>query len=123
MPNPSQRPRFQFSLRWLLIAMTLVALACGLTGALGRPFTGFLAWTFYVVFPTPLITAAIYARDDLQAFAVGALVPWTTTIWRDGPPRTADWANLFGFVLFLLLFGGICGALAVATRRWLSHRN
>jgi hypothetical protein len=108
-------PRFRFSLKWLLIAVTVLAVLC----ALAVLFGGFLDMVvFAVIFsllPTPLVICAIFARRDVQAFAIGALVPWFTLI---------VWIQTMWFVstiLYLLFLPLLCGSVAVVTRRWISR--
>jgi len=121
MSNASSLPRFQFSLRWLLVAVTAFAVVLGLSKFLGEPFVRCIAWIVYVVAPTPLIAAAIYARGDIRAFAIGALVPWVL-LGSELRLQSTSWSGL-GLVFWLVLFGGLCGSIAVATRRWIERHG
>jgi hypothetical protein len=58
---------------------------------------------------------AIYARGDLQAFAIGALVPWVMMIAL----RIVAINSLFAAAVWLLPMCVICGVVAAATRRWI----
>ena len=119
MPEPdtsptrsSQRwwplPRFQFSLAWLLIAVTVAAILMGLASSF-RGFIGSLLFvTVCCVLPTPFVIGAIFGRGDIQTFAIGALVPWLTLL---------PWIS--SMAIWLLILPLICGTLAVVTRRWL----
>lgn len=101
-------PRFQFKLAWLLIAVTIVAIAMGLASSF-RDFIGSLLFVAVCcVLPTPFVIAAIFARGDIQTFAIGALVPWLTLL---------PWMS--SMALWLVVLPVICGTLAVVTRRWL----
>src|SRR4051812_8082234 len=101
-------PRLQFSLAWLLIAVTIVAIAMGMASS----FRGFVGSLFFVslccVLPTPFVIAAIFGRGDIQSFAIGALVPWLTLL---------PWVS--SMAIWLLILPLVCGTLAVVTRRWL----
>ena len=71
-------PRFQFSLAWLLIVVTIVAVAAGLgdrRSARLRRRSLLLYLIVCCVVPTPLVICAIFGRGDVQAFAIGALDP------------------------------------------------
>ena len=77
-------------------------------------FGDFIGSLFFVavccVLPTPLVICAIFGRGDIQAFAIGALVPWADAAF---PVRVADRRS--GCSILPLM----CGMLAVARRRWL----
>jgi hypothetical protein len=101
-------PRVRFNFTWLLIAITILAIFMVMASSF-RDFIGSLLFvTFCCVLPTPFVITAIFARGDIQTFAIGALVPWLTLLpWM---PSMAVW---------LLILPLICGTLAVVTRRWL----
>lgn len=106
--------RFQFSLRWLLIVVTVFALLMGISAVLGDGVRFIIGIVVYVILPTPFVITAIYARGDVRAFAIGALVPWAA-MWVDGVPRSTPLSE----VIWFLFVGGLCGAIAVLTRRWI----
>jgi hypothetical protein len=108
--------RFQFSLRGLLVVMTLAALVFGLSAA-GVYYL--VAYVLYVVFPVPLVMAVIYARGDVRAFAIGGIVPWATMTF--GATAARNGRVEFGTIIWLVVVGGICGATAVWTRRWIQR--
>jgi amino acid permease len=59
-------PRFKFSLAWLLLAVTVVAIALGMASSL-RDFIGSLLFVgVCCILPTPFVVAAIFARGDIQ---------------------------------------------------------
>mgnify|MGYP003578750598 CR=1 FL=1 len=108
-------PRFRFSLKWLFVAVTVVALLLALSVLLGDFFQIVFFGVIFCVLPTPLVICALFGRRDVQAFAVGALVPWVTLffwVWS---------ASVLSVILSLIFLPGVCGIVAVATRRWLSH--
>ena len=122
-PQKSQHtapPRFQFSLWWLMIVMSIVCVTLGVWEILPRGFIGYLVVDPFLlgVIPTALVTCAVYAEGDTRTFAIGALVPLASVIMtRDG--QLSVWH--FGF--WTVFMGGVCGALAVALRRWLEYRG
>jgi hypothetical protein len=100
-------PRFQFSLAWFLIAVTVVAILMGFASSF-REFIGSLVFvTVCCVLPTPFVIAAIFGRGDIQTFAIGALVPWLTLL---------PWMS--SMAIWLVVLPLVCGTLAVITRRW-----
>ncbi|HEX4415400.1 MAG TPA: hypothetical protein VH107_17330 [Lacipirellulaceae bacterium] len=106
-------PRFRFSLAWMLICVTLIAVALGLSIAIGSLVTTLLFAIVYCVLPTPLVIFAIFARGDSQAFAIGALIPWwTLQTWMPG-------ASSFSNAIWLLVMCTACGVVAGITRRWI----
>jgi hypothetical protein len=108
-------PRFQFSLTGLLITVTVVAVLLGFAHVFGDFVGAVLFAVVCCVLPTPLVICAIFARGDIQAFAIGALVPWWTLIgWM--PNRSA-----LSIALWLLFMPAICGIVATFTRRWIQR--
>jgi hypothetical protein len=106
-------PRFQFSLFWLLVVVTIVALFFGI-GTMSRSVmsAAFFALVCCLL-PTPLVICAIFGRGDVQAFALGALIPWTMLALR-----MASY-SVVHLLFWLLILPPTCGAIAVLTRRWL----
>jgi hypothetical protein len=120
MSSPAP-PRLQFSLRWLFFAITGLAVFLGLSVLLGSTFAE-IVWLFVsVVLPGPLVIAAIFGRGTIQAFAIGALVPWI--VWSFGKFPLNSWGFSFAMSIYLFLACAISGGLAVATRRWLDRRH
>jgi hypothetical protein len=122
MSNPGPVPRLQFSLQWLLVAVTLVALLFGWSAMIGDSPFRMLAAGLYVIVPTPLIMGAVYGRGDTRAFSIGAFLPWISR-WADGVPTGMALIYILQSVTWLLLTGAVCGALAVTVRRWLIRRG
>jgi hypothetical protein len=101
-------PRFRFNLTWLAIGVIAAVLLMGVATSF-RDFIGSLLFvSVCCVLPTPFVIAAIFARGDIQSFAIGALVPWLTLL---------PWMS--SMAIWLLILPIICGTLAVVTRRWL----
>jgi len=117
------RPRFQFSLRGLLITMTIVAVLLGLVVfPLGQMIVGLLlAVLLRGVLPTVAVVAAIYGRGRVQAFAIGAVVSCLPILFGDlGSP------SFFGLIAGLvtqLIAAAVCGSVAVATREWVLRQG
>lgn len=110
------RPRFQFSLKWLLVAVTAVAVLLALGSLLGYGVWWIVYLVVFCVVPTPLLIVAIFGSDDYRAFSIGALVPWFA-MWFEGMQF-----GLVGGAAWVLLGGGACGAVAVVTRRWIARQ-
>lgn len=108
-------PKFQFSLAWLMIVVTVVAIVLGLAHLFGDLFALFLFAVVCCVLPTPLVICAIFARGDLQAFAIGALIPWFAVfVWMSS-------LSIVSTAAWLLFLPAICGVIAVLTRRWIQR--
>lgn len=120
--RPLRLPRFQYSLKWLLIAVTVVAVLLGMFASFAYAFWFVIVAIFWCVIPTPLLIGAIYGQGDLRTFAIGALVPWLAFWWNPPVPPTGPYlGRLLGWALFLFVMSGACGAVAVATRRWIER--
>jgi hypothetical protein len=116
----STPPRFQFSLWWLMIVVSIVCVTLGVWEILPRGFIGYLVVDPLIMglIPTALVTCVIYARGDMRAFSIGALVPLILMIVaREGP------LSVWRLGFWMLFVGSMCGALAVALRRWLEFRG
>jgi hypothetical protein len=112
--------KVQFSLKWLMIVVTAVGvlLAASTGGAL---FAVPLAVFLRCILPTVLLVCAIYSRGDFQAFAVGAFVPFIPVLTNDF--GSSSISSLFAALIGQIFFSGICGAVAVAVRRWIVSRG
>jgi hypothetical protein len=118
MSSHTSPPRFQFSLRWMLVAVAIVAILLGLGSlSIGRGLIGLLlAISLRGVLPTIAVAAAVYGRGDVQAFAVGAVVcsiPILTT-----EIGSLSFTSLVLGTISQLIAMALCGVTAVATRRW-----
>ena len=118
MTNFPTLPRFQFSLRWMFVVLTLVAVLLGF--AFLGPIATYLLWLVVVlVIPTPLVILTLFDRGPRQTFAIGALLPWFVTVVGGFPGGSTSAVRL----LLLLLAYALCGATAVATRIWLDRQS
>jgi hypothetical protein len=81
----------------------------------GRLFEIVLFSFVTCIVPTPLVICAVYGRGDVRAFSIGALNPWVVSIAL----RFPDPYGTFFEMIWLIVMGGICGVLAVVTRRWI----
>jgi hypothetical protein len=96
-----------------MAAITVACVALFLLVTFGDVFEIVVMSVLWCVLPTPAIILAIYARGDVQAFAIGALVPWVILMMFRIPN------SYFAATLWLLPMAVICGALAAATHRWI----
>ncbi len=117
MSRTSPPSRWQFSLRWLLGAVAFIAVLLGLLSfSAGQLLVGLCLFIMLRgIVPTAALVAAIFARGDLQAFAVGALVPCISVI-ASGDEPWGRWGPVFGVVLQLATIA-LCGGTAVVVRR------
>jgi hypothetical protein len=110
-------PKYQFSLAWLMIAVTAVALLLGAIHIFGDFIGAVMFAVICCILPTPLLICAIFARGNVQAFAIGALVPWLMLLaWMPG--RSA-----VSIALWLLFLPVLCGIIAALTRRWIQRHD
>jgi hypothetical protein len=110
-------PRFQFSLFWLMIVVTLVAVILGLGWSLGSLFLDVIFLAVCCVVPTPLVICVVFGRGYLRAFAIGALIPWIILI-----PWGSRSATLIILALTVVL-SGTCGLIAAGTWRWIRQTD
>jgi hypothetical protein len=100
---------------WLIVALTAACILLFAAVTFGDFIQIAILSAFWCVLPTPIIVFAIYARGDLQAFAIGALVPWVILLAL----RFFETLNLISAAIWLLPMSAICGTVAAATRRWI----
>jgi hypothetical protein len=111
-------PRFQFSLGWLLIAVTGICVLLGLAYVFDAFVFAVIGMLLWCAIPTPLVICLVYGQGDHRAFAIGALMPWVVS-WIEAA-RGSVFSGLG--VLLLVVPSLLCGLLAVATRRWVVRR-
>ena len=119
MPEPAKslRPWFQFSMFRLMVVITLIAILLGLSVAFGGLVELFFVSVAWCIIPTPLVVCLIYGKRDVRTFAVGALIPWAAQLAF----QRLSTESAIAATIWLLVMGGICGAMAVATRHWLEQ--
>lgn len=124
-PAPPRRTPIQFSMRTLLIAVTIVAILAALAQMLGG---GILALLLLIVFltvpPVCVATLAFYSRGYRQTFFLGALGGASLMfvlgcVWSD----SAEVHDVLGFGVFEMVAIFSCGYAALATRRFLERRG
>ncbi len=132
--------RFQFSVRALLVATALLAVAC--SGISVAPGWGLLVilWLVTVGLPAALTTIVIYGRGYLRTFAIGAMFPaaiisvicivslWGTTYmmirYHDSPRQPILlFVSLGVFFAFSIPLNAGVGLLAVWIRRMVEPRR
>ncbi len=130
---PRRKPPFQFSLAWLLIAVTAVAVLLGIGQMVGPTIVEFVGTTLYAivvgcVLPTPFVVAALFARGNARVFSIGALVPWIVTrgslpVYIAYQPRWPGWILIVGSTVFMVVAAAVCGVVAVVAWRWIQRRG
>jgi hypothetical protein len=119
MSNPTQVPRFQFSLRWLMLLVVVVAILLALVITAEQfLLRWFLAPITFFVLPTLYLIVAIFDRGDRQSFAIGALVPASVSILGADVGRFSSFSGWIASTVWLLMMSAACGLVAVATHRW-----
>ena len=114
-PNGSDRPAWlsgQFSLKTLLVVVTVVAVVLGLGSILPALFGSFFRAVLCSVAVPALLITAIHARGPPQAFAQGALA--TTLIWQAMMPSES-----FVKVVIWLAFSALGGLVGIFAREWI----
>ena len=116
-PRPAQTlstpRRFQFSLFWLMVTITIVAVLLGLGSSLGSFFSEVLYLAICCIVPTPLVICVVFGRGYVRAFAIGALIPWIVLL-----PLGSRSVSLF-IVALALVLSATCGTIAAGTWRWI----
>jgi hypothetical protein len=129
MLPPDRIPPLQFSLAWLLMAVTLVAVLLGLsqTTAGFSIVASMLSALVEGVLPAALVICALFGRGELRTFSIGALVPWLVT--RPYPQlavgigRISDWWSVIVVWGFTLVTAAASGAVAVVAYRWIQRHD
>jgi hypothetical protein len=120
MPTFDFPLRFQFSLRGMLIAVAIVAVLLGAFAVLSDLFAWIMIVFAWYVVPTPLVICALFGRGDIRTFSIGAIIPWLSG-WFNGPLNRILFGGPIGLLISLVCTGAICGAIALATRRWIER--
>lgn len=113
----------RFSLKWLLVVVTVAAVFLVLSVVADRFL---LAWVLEplltLVLPTLLLVSAIFGRGDVRAFSVGALVPCYRVVSSGRAPVWSVGLWL-GDTVWLLVWCVLCGAVAVAVYRRIARQG
>jgi hypothetical protein len=111
-------PWFQFSLARLMIVVAGLAVLLFVATRIGSFVQVVLFSLVTCVVPTPLVICAVFGRGDVRAFSLGALNPWVVSIALRFP---GPYEGTFFQMIWLVAMGGICGVIAVFTRRCVWH--
>lgn len=109
-------PRIQFSMWWLMVAITVICVLLFLMNSVGDLVGTIWISIVWCILPTPLVALAIYGRGDWQAFAIGGLVPWGSAIIYS---EDLSFNSIFGALVWLPVMCLVCGSIAAVTRRWI----
>lgn len=122
-PPPPPRPT-QFSLRFLLVVVTVVALISPLLPMVGMPMAGvLLPWLLSVATPICLTTAAIYCRGRRQTFFLGAAGASLMSVFSGRAFTMAAGLESLLWAAVQLATYLACGFLALATREFVERRG
>ena len=94
----------RFSVRTLLIGMTVFALWCALAASLPRSLTLILVGLAWVVILGWLVTGLFFARGDQRAFCIGASVVFSS-MWSSVGGRLMNGIHEIAFSPFGLNIG------------------
>lgn len=123
-PTAPPKP-LQFSVRFLLLAMTVAAVALAALSWVGAPLAAILlAIALYFVVPVCLGTLAVYCRGYRQTFFAGTLVGATAPLFIGSHfMYRGDVAAWLTWGVAQLFAASACGVTALATRRFLERRG
>ncbi len=127
-----RRGCLQFSLRTILVVMTLSALLCGLLFA-SPGFVGMLTLFFlYTAAPVALTITIVYGRGYLRTFAIGAMFPGGLAVFFSYAVLFSGFGGLYegelgirlvlcAYLVGLFVVLGLYGGFAMLVR-WLVER-
>jgi hypothetical protein len=123
-PPTTVKP-LQFSMRFLLLAMTVAAVALAVLSWVGLPLVAILlAIAMYFVVPVCLGTLAVYCRGYRQTFFAGTLAGSMAPMFIGSPfMYRGDVRAWLAWGLAQLFAGSACGVTALLTRRFLERRG
>lgn len=125
-PDGKTTPRFQFSLAWLLVAMTAVAVVLAISQTvLGKYIIAAVVSSVVGgIVPAALVIVALFGRGELRVFSIGALVPWVASrpVIRV-PMDNSLWLPIVGQWAYTLITAAVCGGVAVVVYRWIQRRG
>ena len=119
------RPKFQFTIRSMLILTAVVAVICSMVFAMpgwsGKYLFGFIS----VTLPGVLISILFYGTPYQKTFAAGALVPSFISVLYSLDQGSYAWRDTEERLSGLLLWGtaAISGVTAILVRRWLESKK
>lgn len=134
-------PRIQFSLRSMLVLMTVVAVACSLLFSTSSIVSAVIILLVNVAWSGVLVSMLVYTRGYLQTFCVGALIPASILLlfstgtgidlcqsfssdYRDYRGYTSRYDLGFRIAMGVWWLGIVLsGLLAVVMRRSLARRS
>jgi hypothetical protein len=131
-PNlPARPPRFQFTIRTMLIFTAVVAVLCSVLFTMPEWAAELIFFWLVCIVPAILVTLLIYGDRDQRTFGVGALFPSGfgflagLGITSVNLPNLPVWLSVNGRLEIVLfwLFGALNGYLCVLTRRWIEKRR
>jgi hypothetical protein len=114
-------PKFRFSLRWLMIVVAIAAIALVL---FSLPLLHAVAvWIATAVFrgvvPTMALVGSVFSRGDSRAFSLGVLVASVPVVLGAIGLSAFHASGVLLAAASQLFYCVVCGAVAVASRRWL----
>jgi hypothetical protein len=122
MSDLDPSPRLQFSTRWLLAAVAVVALLLGAGVVAGGLLDAFLLRPAVTLFiPTCLLVVALHSKGEVRASAIGGLVPYAWML-ADVFPGVGTW-GVSGGRLWIALMVVACGLIGKLTYRWLDRNG
>jgi hypothetical protein len=136
-PNLSARlPRFQFTIRSMLILTAIVAVLCSILFAMPDWAADLFLFFLAMFIPAILVTLLVYGTRNQRTFGVGALFPTGFLLlvalnictvrvpdFDTFLPSSANYHGRLTVALFWML-GALNGYLCVLTRRWIEkHRE
>jgi hypothetical protein len=93
----------QFSLRFLFVAMTVLALGCGFAVLMPVEISHLLIGLIWIVALSVLVVGLFFARGDQRAFCIGAFIV-ASSAWTDIGGRFMQGVH-YGYGIFTLGYG------------------
>ncbi len=97
-PAEAPRPTVRFSLMGMMVVMSVLAVICAVVFALPPSVGAILCIFLQPCLLAACVIGAFYARDDLRAFCVGALVPFAQSVLPGGGGMS-NWSNYLTVML------------------------
>ncbi|MEM9354049.1 MAG: hypothetical protein AAGA92_13635 [Planctomycetota bacterium] len=141
-PQPAQlergSPRFRFSTKTMLLALTLASLALGVCAVLPNPLVQAVIGAFWLAASGCLVTGLVFAKGDRKAFCIGATVVVASTWFGIGArfldgvietvalllnPIGISFGDFWPKQVLLVLSAAANGLICVRARRHLEERD